>query len=142
MSSERQPIDGVCDIESCTADWKCVCHTEAELREEAQRVLADYQKKRQAAEAEAESIVSAAREEAERLAVDAQAKITDFVARRTRMAEQKIALAEVQATAEVRAAAAEAAVKASETILRGQAAAGSAGTLLAKGLAEVRAKLN
>ena len=37
------------------------------LREEAQRVLADYQKKRQAAEAEAESIVSAAREEAERL---------------------------------------------------------------------------
>ena len=58
------------------------------------------------------------------------------------MAEQKIALAEVQATAEVRAAAAEAAVKASETILRGQAAAGSAGTLLAKGLAEVRAKLN
>ncbi len=112
------------------------------LREEAQRVLADYQKKRQAAEAEAESIVSAAREEAERLAVDAQAKITDFVARRTRMAEQKIALAEVQATAEVRAAAADAAVKASEIILRGQAAAGSAGTLLAKGLAEVRAKLN
>jgi F-type H+-transporting ATPase subunit b len=112
------------------------------LREEAQRVLADYQKKRQAAEAEADSIVRAAREEAERLAVDAQAKITDFVARRTRMAEQKIALAEVQATAEVRAAAAEAAVKASETILRGQAAAGSAGTLLAKGLAEVRAKLN
>jgi hypothetical protein len=45
----------------------------------------------------------------ERLAADAQAKLTDFVARRTRMAEQKIAQAEAQATADVRAAAADAA---------------------------------
>ena len=71
------------------------------LREEAQRVLADYQKKRQEAEAEAAEIVRTARVEAERLAADAQTKLADFVTRRTRMAEQKIAQAEAQATADV-----------------------------------------
>jgi F-type H+-transporting ATPase subunit b len=111
------------------------------LREEAQRVLADYQKKRLAAEAEAAEIVRTAKVEAERLATEAHAKLTDFVARRTKMAEQKIAQAEAQATAEVRAAAAEAAVKASEQILRGRVAADGEG-LLVKGLQEVRAKLN
>ncbi|WP_188517653.1 F0F1 ATP synthase subunit B family protein [Alsobacter metallidurans] len=111
------------------------------LREEAQKVLADYQKKRQEAEAEAAEIIRTARLEAERLAADAQTKLADFVARRTRMAEQKIAQAEVSATAEVRAAAAEAAVKASEQILRKDVAT-SADALLAKGLAEVRSKLN
>ena len=58
-----------------------------------------------------------------------------------RWPRQKIAQAEVQATAEVRAAAAEAAVKASEQILRKDVAT-SADALLAKGLAEVRTKLN
>lgn len=111
------------------------------LREEAQKVLADYQKKRQEAEAEAAEIIRTARLEAERLAADAQTKLADFVTRRTRMAEQKIAQAEVSATAEVRAAAAETAVKASEQILRKDVAT-SADALLAKGLAEVRSKLN
>ncbi|MFO1147730.1 MAG: ATP F0F1 synthase subunit B [Alsobacter sp.] len=111
------------------------------LREEAQRVLADYQKKRLAAEAEAAEIVRTAKLEAERLAAEAHAKLTDFVARRTKMAEQKIAQAEAQATAEVRAAAADAAVKASEQILRGRVAA-EGESLLVKGLQDVRAKLN
>jgi F-type H+-transporting ATPase subunit b len=112
------------------------------LREEAQRVLADYQKKRAEAEAEAESIISSARVEAERLAADAQAKLADFVARRTRMAEQKIAQAEAQATADVRAAAADAAVRASEDILRRQVADGAGNALLEQSLRDVRAKLN
>jgi F-type H+-transporting ATPase subunit b len=111
------------------------------LREEAQRVLADYQKKRLAAEAEAAEIVRTAKVEAERLATEAHAKLTDFVARRTKMAEQKIAQAEAQATAEVRAAAADAAVKASEQILRGRVATDGE-SLLVKGLQDVRAKLN
>ena len=111
------------------------------LREEAQRVLADYQKKRLEAEAEAAEIVKTARLEAERVANEAHAKLTDFIARRTKMAEQKIAQAEAQATADVRAAAAEAAVKASEQILRGKMATDGEGLLL-RSLGEVRAKLN
>jgi F-type H+-transporting ATPase subunit b len=111
------------------------------LREEAQRVLAEYQKKRQDAEAEAEAIVTSARAEAERLAEDAAAKLKDFVARRTRMAEEKIAQAEAQATADVRSAAAEAAVRASEIILREKGGGANAG-LIEAGLKEVRSKLN
>ncbi|MHB2166951.1 F0F1 ATP synthase subunit B family protein [Alsobacter sp. R-9] len=113
-----------------------------QLRLEAQRVLADYQKKRQQAEAEAEEIVRTARAEAERLAQETQAKLADFVTRRTKMAEQKIAQAEAQAAAEVRAAAADAAVAASEALLRARVAGGDADKMIAQGLADVKARLN
>src|SRR3712207_1961723 len=79
------------------------------LRGEASRVLADYRKRREEAEREAEAIVASAREEADRVARGAHEHMTDFIARRTAAGEAKIAQAEVQATAEVRAAAAEAA---------------------------------
>lgn len=112
------------------------------LREEAAAILAAYEAKRKAAEAEAETIVNAAREEAERTARDSEAKLADFVARRTKSAEDKIAQAEVQAEAEVRAAAAEAATRAAETILRGQMSGKAGETLFAEGLSEVKSKLN
>ena len=82
------------------------------------------------------------REISKRLAAEAEAKLADFVARRTKSAEEKIAQAESQAEAEVRAAAAEAATKAAETILRSQMAGGAGETAFASGLNEVRAKLN
>lgn len=84
------------------------------LKEEAAAVLAEYQRKRAAAESEAQGIVAGAREDAARMALEAKAKIEEFVARRTKMAEVKIAQAEAQAAADVRAAAAEAAVAAAE----------------------------
>lgn len=112
------------------------------LRQEAEKLLAEYDAKRKAAEAEAAEIVSSANEEAKRLAAEAEAKLADFVARRTKAAEEKIAQAESQAEAEVRAAAAEAATKAAETILRGQMAGQAGDAAFASGLNEVRAKLN
>ena len=87
------------------------------LREEAAGIVAQYQKKRHEAEAEAEAIIAGARAEAERVAAEAKAKMEEFVARRTKMAETKIAQAEAQALADVRAAAADAAVAAAEKIL-------------------------
>ena len=62
-------------------------------------------------------IIAGAKAEAERIAAEAKAKMEEFVARRTKMAETKIAQAEAQAVADVRAAAAEAAVAAAEKIL-------------------------
>lgn len=112
------------------------------LRHEAEALLADYETKRKAAEAEAETIVAAAKEEAERLAKEAEEKLADFVARRTKSAEDKITQAESQATSEVRAAVAEAATLAAETILRGQVAGKAAADLVSAGLADVKAKLN
>jgi F-type H+-transporting ATPase subunit b len=61
------------------------------LREEAQQLLADYQRKRKEAEAEAQGIVDAAKREAKALAADAKVKTEEYVARRTAFAEQKIA---------------------------------------------------
>jgi len=78
--------------------------------------------------------------EAERIAADAKTKLEDFVARRTKTAESKIAMAEAQALADVRAAAADAAVQAASTILSQSVKGSLADDLLAKGIAEVRQK--
>ena len=112
------------------------------LRDEAAGLLAEYQRKRSEAEGEAQEIVSGARSEAERLAVEAKARIEEFVSRRTKMAETKIAQAEAQAAADVRAAAAEAAVAAAEKILRQEAKGDLASRLIARGIEDVGKKLN
>ena len=112
------------------------------LKDEAAKLLADYQARRASAEREAQVIVSNARAEAERIAAEAKTRMEDFVARRTKTAENKIALAEAQAVADVRAAAAEAAVAAASTVLSQSVKGSVADDLLAKGIAEVKAKLN
>lgn len=112
------------------------------LREDAARLLTDYQRKRQEAESEAQGIVAGAKAEAERMAAEAKAKIEEFVTRRTKIAEAKIAQAEAQAGAEVRSAAAEAAVAAAEKILAEVTKGGLANELVAKGIEDVRKKLN
>ena len=112
------------------------------LREEAAQLLADYQRKRHEAEGEAAGIIEGAKAEAERLAAEAKAKVAEFVDRRTKMAETKIAQAEAQAAADVRAAAAEAAVAAAEKILAKEAKGKLADELIAKGIEDVRQKLN
>ena len=112
------------------------------LKDEAAKVLAEYKARRATAEREADEIIANARAEAERIAADAKTKMEDFVARRTKTAEGKIALAEAQALADVRAAAADAAVQAASTILSQSVKGSLADDLLAKGIAEVRQKLN
>jgi F-type H+-transporting ATPase subunit b len=112
------------------------------LREEAQALLADFERKGRAAESEAEAIIASAKAEAERLATEAKSRMEDFVARRTKMAETKIAQAEAQALADVRSAAADAAVVAAEKILSTAAKGKVAEDLLAKGIEDVKDKFN
>src|SRR5260221_10750768 len=112
------------------------------LKEDAAKLLAEYKARRASAEREAAEIIANAKAEAERIASEAKAKMEDFVTRRTKTAEGKIALAEAQALADVRAAAATAAVTAASTILSQSVKGSVADDLLAKGIAEVRAKLN
>ena len=112
------------------------------LKDEAAKVLEQYKARRASAEREADEIIATAKAEAERIASEARAKMEDLVARRTKTAESKIALAEAQALADVRAAAAEAAVAAASTILSRSVKGKVADDLLAKGIAEVRQKLN
>jgi F-type H+-transporting ATPase subunit b len=112
------------------------------LKDEAAKLLADYQARRATAEREAQEIVTNAKAEAERIAAEAKIRMEDFVARRTKTAENKIAMAEAQALADVRAAAAEAAVAAASSVLAQSVKGSVADDLLAKGIAEVKAKLN
>jgi len=114
----------------------------AKLRQEAQALLASFDKKRVEAERQAAAIVSEARAQAEQLGRDAKLRMEEFVVRRTAQAEAKIAFAEQQATAEVRAAAADHATRAAEIVLRHEAQ-GSAGVdLVSREIGSLKGRLN
>ena len=112
------------------------------LREEAAVLLASFEKKKVEAEAEAAAIVAQAKAEAQMLAKEAKTRIEDFVTRRTRQAEAKIAMAETQATNEVRASAADAAVAAAASVLQGHVAGATGDSLIAKGISELKSLMN
>jgi F-type H+-transporting ATPase subunit b len=111
------------------------------LREEAAALLVEYEQKRIAAEQEAEGIVKAAKEEAERLTVEAQASLADLVARRTKAVEDKIAQAEAQAIAEVRARSADIAIEAARVVLSDEMGK-KGGKIIDAAIADVSSKLN
>ena len=129
-------------LDKRTARIKAELDEARRLREEAEALLAEYRRKRQAADAEAEEIIAGARAEAERVAAEAKTRMEEFVARRSQVAEAKIAQAETQALADVRAAAAEAAVAAAEKILSQTAQGEVADRLVSQGIRDVKAKLN
>jgi F-type H+-transporting ATPase subunit b len=112
------------------------------LREEAQALLAEFERKGREAEGEAAAIIASAKAEADRLTAEAKTRMEDFVARRTKMAEAKIIQAEAQALADVRSAAADAAVAAAEKILAAAAKGKVAEDLLAQGIEDVRKNFN
>lgn len=112
------------------------------LREEAQSLLAEYQRKRKEAEAEAASIVATAQREAEALTAEAKQKTEDYVARRTALSEQKIKQAEADAINAVRSAAVDLAISAAENVLSNKADAATSKSLFDKAVAEVKTRLN
>ena len=112
------------------------------LREEAQQLLGQYQKKRKEAEQEAADIVAAAKREAEQLATEAKKKTEDYVSRRTALAEQKIGQAEREAIGEVRASAVDIAVEAARALLAAKVDAKAGADLFKSALHDVKAKLN
>ena len=112
------------------------------LKEEAQKLLGEYKAKQRQADDEAAAIIEGAKAEAERIAAESKTKMEEFVARRTKLAETKIAQAEAQAVADVRAAAAEAAVTAAEKILTESVKGKVADDLLTRGISDVKTKLN
>jgi F-type H+-transporting ATPase subunit b len=112
------------------------------LREEAQALLADYQKKRQQAEAEAKGIVDSARVEAENLAKETRRSLGETLERRTKQAEDKISRAEAQAVGEVRIASVEAAIAAAETLIKSKVAGATGAQLIEQGIRDIKGRLN
>lgn len=109
------------------------------LRQEAEALLASFKQKAIEAEKEAAAIVAQARTDAELLAKESAERLAEFVARRTKQAEEKIKLAETQAAADVRAAAADAAVKAAEIVLKGEAAGAAGARFVERGISDLKA---
>lgn len=112
------------------------------LREEAQALLAEYQRKAREAEAEVEEIIDQAKREANAYGSEAKKRVEDYVASRTKMAEEKIAQAEAQAIREVRALSADVAISASQRILAARARGAAADGLINQAIEDVKTKLH
>lgn len=109
------------------------------LREEAAKLLAEYKAKETAAAAEAQQIVADAKASADKMRADAARDLEAEMARREQLVEERIKRAEAQAAADIRGAAADAAIAAAEKLLRQGVDAGTQGRLVAdaaKGLAK------
>ena len=87
------------------------------LREEAEALLAQIKVQRAESEQLAAEMLANAEEETKRIAADAQVKLEEQIKRRHLMAERKIAIAEAQAAADVKAAAADLAAQIAEQAL-------------------------
>lgn len=88
------------------------------LREDAQALLAEYQRKQRDAMTEAERIIQGAKDEARRLRTETEAELARSIERRKQQALDRIAQSEAQAVAEVRNTAVDVALTAAEKLLR------------------------
>jgi F-type H+-transporting ATPase subunit b len=112
------------------------------LREEAQALLAEYQRKRVEAEKDAANIIAQAKVEAQSYSIETRKKLVETIERRTKQAAQKISQAEAAAVKEVRTVATEAAIAAASRLV-GEAVQGAKGAkLVDESIAAVKSRLN
>ncbi len=112
------------------------------LRQEAETLVAEYRRRRADAQAEADAIVTQAQREAETLTAEARVRIEEYVSRRTKAVEARIAQAETQAVAEVRSRAVDVATAAAARILAEKAQGPAGDELVARSIGTVRSSLN
>ena len=112
------------------------------LREEAEVLLASFERKQHEVAELAEGIVVAARREAEQAAVAARADIQRSVARRLQAATEQIAAAEQAAVREIRDRSAAVATAAAGEVIRARMSAEQADAMIETAIREVGAKLH
>jgi F-type H+-transporting ATPase subunit b len=113
----------------------------ARIRAEAEALLADINNQRADAEAQAKAMIAAAKDQARNLEAQAKADLEETLAQRTRLAERRIETAQLEAVAQVKAAAIDLAVKATEQVLISRLAGGKTDPLIDQAIADVGAKL-
>lgn len=111
------------------------------LREEAQALLAEYQKKQREALGEAQGMLKQAEDEAKRLKAKAAAELAAALKRREQQALDRIAQAEAQALSEVRNLAADLAIAATRQILMEKLDPAKAEGLVRDAIAELPRRL-
>lgn len=112
------------------------------LREQAQTLLAEHQRKLAHGEEQAEAIIAHARAEAERQIKRHQEELEASLKRRREAAEARIAQEEARAVQELRAHAANLAIRTAERLLREQMDDEQKQAMVDRALHEVGRKLN
>ena len=112
------------------------------LRDEAQALLASYEKKQREVQAQADRIVAAAKDEAAKAALEAKAEIAASMARRLKAAEEQIASAQAGAIRDIRNQAISVAVGAAQDMITAQMTAAKGNALIDDAIAMVEAKLH
>jgi F-type H+-transporting ATPase subunit b len=112
------------------------------LRQEAQQLLAEFQKKRKEAEKEAADMVAAAKRESDLIIEEAHKKTEEYVARRAALAELKIGQAERDAVNEVRSIAVDVATEAARAVLAARLDEKASAELFKDSLTALETKLN
>ena len=112
------------------------------LREEAQTLLASYEKKQKEVEGQAEQIVANAKAEAEKAAEKAKEDLKTSIARRLKAADDQIASAEASAVKEVRDRAIAVATQAASAVIAEKMSAEAGDRLIDASIKDVGAKLH
>lgn len=112
------------------------------MREEAQELLAQYQRRQRDAEDEAQGIIEQAKKDALRMAEESRSKINEQIERRAKSAEEKIARAETQALAEVREQTADLAIDTARKIISARVDQGAQSALIERAIDELQTKLH
>jgi F-type H+-transporting ATPase subunit b len=112
------------------------------LREEAQTLLASYERKQREVAEQSERIVTQARADAQAAADQAKEALQASIERRLQAAEDQIGSAEAKAVRAVRDRAVEVAISAAGELIAGQMAAADANALIEQSIAEVEARLH
>jgi F-type H+-transporting ATPase subunit b len=111
------------------------------LREEAQALLAQIKIQREQTDRLAQEVLADAREEARRLQIEAQARLAEQIERRGKLAKRRIATAEAQAAADVKAAAGEFAASIAEQVLAQRLAAAKKDPLIDEAIGQLAERL-
>ena len=112
------------------------------LREEAQEMLASYERKQREAAKEAEEIIKQAKHDADLMRANAKDQVAQRIERRTAMAEQRIAQAEAQATREVRTLATDLAIEAASSLMKDKLSKADRNALVKGDTDQIKSSLN
>lgn len=112
------------------------------LREDAQALFAEYQRRQREAMATAEEIVAKAREDAEIIRKDSEAELQATLTRRGQLAEAKIAQAEEKALAEVQNIAVDVAISAAAKLMGDKLNDDQSNALVDQSIKDLQTQLN
>lgn len=128
-------------LDSRIAEIRKEIETAESLRIEAQELLAQYQRKQRDAAKESEAIVAHARDAATQIRREAEADLKDSIARREAQLQERLARMEEKAMNDIRAYAAELAVRATREIIVSEMDESTNGNMVDKSIKAVAGKL-